>query len=70
MSALRNIDHCANYLKNLSARTQNWMADAMNMFDCSIEFDSSELDVVIHFLDQRPITCHPELVAVFWVYSL
>ena len=68
--ALRDIDHGADHLNKLSIATQNWMADAMNVFECSIGFHDSELDVAIYFLEERPIACHPELVTVFWVYSL
>src|ERR1700746_3916505 len=69
MPALRDIDHGADHLNKFSIATQNWMADAMNVSDCSIGFHDSELDIAIYFLEERPITCHPELVKIFWVYS-
>src|SRR4029077_14697873 len=66
----RNIHYRANHLNELSARTQNRMADPVNMLDCSIGFHRSELNVAMHFLEKGPITRHPELVPVFRVYSL
>src|SRR4029077_4721174 len=68
--ALRNIHHRADHLNKLSARTQNWMPGTMNVVDCSGGLHGSELDIAMNFLEERPITSHPELVAVFCVYSL
>src|SRR5246127_1254370 len=70
MPALCDIDHGANHLNKFSIATQNRVADAMNLFDCAIGCHGSELDVAMYFLEERPISCHPELVPVFWVYSL
>jgi len=39
--SLRDVHHRANHLKKLSIGTQNWMADAVNLFDCSIGFHGS-----------------------------
>ena len=41
------------------------MADATNVFDCSIGSYESELDVAIYFLEEGPITCQLDLVTVF-----
>src|SRR6266481_9261567 len=68
--ALGDIDHCAEHLNKLSSGTQNWMADAMNVFDCSIGLHDSELYVAIYFREERPFTRQLHLIAVFWVYSL
>src|ERR1700751_4024941 len=67
---LRNIHHRTDDLNKVSARTQNGMANGMNVFDCSIGFHNSKLDVTMYLLKERLITSHPELVTVFWVYSL
>ncbi len=68
--ALGDIDHCAEHLNKLSSGTQNWMADAMNVFDCSIGLHESELYVAIYFREERLFTRQLHLIAVFWVYSL
>src|SRR5215469_8724485 len=67
---LRDIDHRADHLNKLSARTQEGVADGMNVSNCSIGFHNSELDVAVCFLKEGPIPRHPELVKVFWVDSL
>src|SRR5712671_5302745 len=54
--ALGDIDHCAEHLNKLSSGTQNWMADAMNVFDCSIGLHDSELYVAIYFRVERLFT--------------
>src|SRR4029077_14831807 len=46
------------------------MADAMNVFDCSIELHDSELYVAIYFIDECRFTRLLQLFAVFWVHSL
>jgi MFS family permease len=68
--SLGDIDHCAEHLNKLSSGTQNWMADAMNVFHCSIGLHDSELYVASYFREERPFTHQLHLIAVFWVYSL
>src|SRR6202008_2627535 len=68
--ALRDIDHRADHLNKLFSGTQNWMADAMNVFDCSIRLHDSELYVATYFIEECPFIRHLQLFAVFWVYSL
>ena len=68
--ALRDIDHRSNHLNKLSRGTQDGMADAMNVFDCSIRFNDPELDVAVHFLKEHPVSCQPELLTIFRVDSL
>ena len=46
------------------------MADAVNVFKCSVREHDSELYVAICFREECLITCRLDLVTVFWVYPL
>src|SRR5258708_29583621 len=70
MLALGDIDHRSDHLKKLSSGTQNWMADTMNVVDCSIGFYDSELGIERYFVEKCPFIRQLQLFAVFWVYSL
>src|SRR6266478_2937320 len=46
------------------------MADAMNVFKCSVRVHDSELYVAICFREECLLTCCLDLVTIFWVYPL